>query len=228
MKLDPRSKVLLLLFSNYLLLRRWIGLESVAFVALLLGLFWQAKRYRLVLIQSLIYAGMWGFDLYVFAHLSGKLASLLSMLLIGGRVLFPCFLAGQYLFMTSTASELMAAFRKWHWPEGLLITFAVMRRFFPCIRRDYRQIREALTLREGGLPFAKVAGSLRYFEYVMVPLLMSAGRVANELSIACLSKGLGRKGKKSSYIESRYGFVDYALASLLILVVVGLEVSVWL
>ena len=81
-------------------------------------------------------------------------------------------------------------------PEAVVIPCVVVIRFFPTIAEDYRQIRNAMALRgiaSGG--WGLVRHPAQSLEYILIPLLMNATNVAQDLSVAALTKGLGREGR---------------------------------
>ena len=49
-------------------------------------------------------------------------------------------------------------------------------------------------------------------EYILVPLLMSCAKTANELTAASLARGLAINGKRTCYQTVRFGFVDGILS----------------
>ena len=89
-----------------------------------------------------------------------------------------------------------------HVPESVIIPCAVVIRFFPTVGEDYRQIRAAMALR--GIAEGKAALLLhpaQSLEYILMPLLMNGNNVAQDLSVAALTKGIGLPGRHTSMIE---------------------------
>ena len=72
-------------------------------------------------------------------------------------------------------------------------------RFFPTVGEDYRQIRAAMALR--GIAEGEAALLLhpaQSLEYILMPLLMNGNNVAQDLSVAALTKGIGLPGRHTS------------------------------
>ena len=93
--------------------------------------------------------------------------------------------------------------------------------FFPPIAEDYRQIRNAMALRgiaSGG--WGLVRHPAQSLEYILIPLLMNATNVAQDLSVAALTKGLGREGEHTSRTLIRMTVVDW-----LVMIVVTLPLA---
>ena len=93
--------------------------------------------------------------------------------------------------------------------------------FFPTIAEDYRQIRNAMALRgiaSGG--WGLVRHPAQSLEYILIPLLMNATNVAQDLSVAALTKGLGREGEHTSRTLIRMTVVDW-----LVMIVVTLPLA---
>lgn len=151
-------------------------------------------------------------DELLMEQVTGEALSFLSMLAIGGRLMLPCFTAGAYILHTTSAHALIHGLRRWHVPEQLLLTLAVMLRFLPTLPQDYRIIKQSLRLR--GIVLSQwdiLRQPFRYFEYVLIPLLMSAVRTSQDLTVATLTKAVASKGKKTSYRTYNLGVQDYLL-----------------
>ena len=50
---------------------------------------------------------------------------------------------------------------------------------------------------------------MRRLEYVVIPLLMNSNNVAQDLSVAALTKGLGIEGEHTSMTQIRMSTLDY-------------------
>lgn len=104
---------------------------------------------------------------------------------------------------------------------AVVIPCVVVIRFFPTIAEDYRQIRNAMALRgiaSGG--WGLVRHPAQSLEYILIPLLMNATNVAQDLSVAALTKGLGREGEHTSRTLIRMTVVDW-----LVMIVVTLPLA---
>ena len=69
---------------------------------------------------------------------------------------------------------------------------------------------------------------LMFFEYILVPLLMNATRIAQDLTIASMTKGVASKKRKTSYVTYRFGLVDYAAYGFMVIFVLALITGVTL
>lgn len=117
-------------------------------------------------------------------------------------MMMPCFITDAYAFSTTRVSEFVCALRRMRVPESVAIPCMVVIRFFLTIGRDYQRTRDAMALR--GLASGRLA-LLRHpaqsLEFVLVPLLMNATIVSRDLSVAALTKGLGRPGRHTCITE---------------------------
>lgn len=224
MILDIRSKVLLLVFANYLLLKRLFGLHEFIFVVLMMVLFILAKQYKKALIYTSIFLSLYMIDFYFLEDFTHTVPAIVSIIAIGGRLMLLAFMAGSYLISTTPMHNFITGLRKWKMPEGILMMFAVMMRFFPKIKQDYRNIKDALILKGEFLSFFQILiHPIRYFESIIVPLMMSASRSGNDLIIATLSKGITIQNKATSYkVEKLKGF-DYLVLGLIITLIITTE-----
>lgn len=223
MILDIRSKVFLLLFANYILLRRLFGLYEFIFVALMILLFLLAKKIKKAIIYLSMFIVLYIIDQYFFHFFTDNASSFLSVLAIGGRLMLLTFMAGSYLISTTSTHQFIVGLRKWRISEKLLLTFAVMMRFFPTIKRNYFLIKQSLMLRGKFIKISDfVFRPIQFYENITVPLLMSASRSANDLIIATLAKGIKVQKKSTSYIDVKMKWMDY----IVIIFVVGMIVIV--
>lgn len=216
LRLDPRAKLFLLLEANLLLFFHVGTPTEAVLTALFIVPLLLAGRVRSAVRFAVVYAALLGLSL-IETPTSGGWAwlAIVPMLAVGIRMLLPCLITGAYAFTTTSPGEFTAALRRIHAPEAVVIPCIVVIRFFPTLREDYRHIRDAMALRGipsgGGSPLRHPAQSL---EYIIVPLLMNANTVAQDLSVAALTKGLGNPGRHTSMADIRMTPLDWAYMAL--------------
>lgn len=215
-RMDPRAKLYLLLLANLMLFFHvGTGAEAVA-VSLFLLLFFLSGRIRSGIRLAVLYFGLLAIDLWAVPHAGeGILMNFLSLISVGVRMMLPCIITGAYAFTTTTVGELTCALRRMHVPESVIISCAVVVRFFPTVKEDYRQIRAAMALR--GIAEGKAA-LLRHpaesLEYILMPLLMNGNNVAQDLSVAALTKGIGLPGTHTCMVELKLTVWDFVYPAL--------------
>lgn len=215
-RMDPRAKLYLLLLANLMLFFHvGTGAEAVA-VSLFLLLFFLSGRIRSGIRLAVLYFGLLAIDLWAVPHAGkGILMNFLSLISVGVRMMLPCIITGAYAFTTTTVGELTCALRRMHVPESVIIPCAVVVRFFPTVKEDYRQIRAAMALR--GIAKGKAA-LLRHpaesLEYILMPLLMNGNNVAQDLSVAALTKGIGLPGTHTCMVELKLTVWDFVYPAL--------------
>lgn len=99
-----------------------------------------------------------------------------------------------------------------HVPQTITIPLSVMFRFFPTISEENSAITEAMRMRQVS---GTRRGLMKRMEYELVPVMMSTVRIADELSQASLTKGLGGNVKRSHICEVGLRVQDYLLLILL-------------
>ena len=215
-RLDPRAKLYLLLLANLMLFFHvGTGAEAAA-TALFLLLFFLSGKTKSGLRLSVLYFGLLAVDLFMVPRAGeGVLLNLLSLVSVGVRMMLPCIITGAYAFSTTAIGELTSALRRMHVPESIIVPCAVVVRFFPTVGEDYRQIRAAMALR--GIAEGKAAlllHPMQSLEYILMPLLMNGNNVAQDLSVAALTKGIGLPGKHTCMTELRLTVWDFAYPAL--------------
>jgi energy-coupling factor transport system permease protein len=206
--LDPRTKLFVLLAANGLIFFHMNTRAEVLLALLLLCLLLCAKQIKRAARLGLSYLLLFLLSTVPLSADRGVLASLFGMAYTF-RIMMPCFIAGAFAFATTSASEFLCALRKMHLPESVIIPFAVVVRFFPTIAEDYRQIRAAMQFR--GIAVGNAALLLhpvQTLEYILIPLLMNANNVADDLSVAAITKGIGIRGEHTCMTEIGFHWQD--------------------
>lgn len=206
MKLDARTKIILVIFASITYGLRLTILENAVLVLGFSLLFWFSQKKKMAVIWVLFYTGFW--LLSYISFLPAWLAHVLVVL----TYTWPPLLAGHFLLMTTSSYELVHGLRKWRLPEAFLLTLGVMFRFLPAIKEDARTIRASLQVR--GIFLRKrdvICRPLQYLECFLVPLMMSLLRTAQELTVASLTKGLALSGKPTECLQSSWSLLDWSL-----------------
>lgn len=214
--MDPRAKLYLLLLANLMLFFHVGTMAEAIATGFFLLLFFLSGRIRSGIRLSVLYFGLLTVDVWV-VPLAGEgiLLNLLSLVSVGIRMMLPCLITGIYAFSTTTVGELTSALRKMHIPESVIIPCAVVVRFFPTVQEDYHQIRNAMALR--GIAEGKAAlllHPMQSMEYILMPLLMNGNNVAQDLSVAALTKGIGLSGTPTCMTELHLTAWDFLYPAL--------------
>lgn len=138
------------------------------------------------------------------------------------QYLLPGVAIGLLIMQTSGISEYLNGLRRMHIPAGFALSTSVIFRFIPTIRSENDGIKRALRMR--GLSGVKaLRHPLKYFNYRLVPLLLSTFRIADELSMASLCRGLSTSRERTSYEHDNLRFFDWIVITLS-----GLLILLWL
>ena len=206
MKLDARTKIILVIFASFTYGLRLTILENAVLVCGFGLLFWFSGKPKMALLGLLAYAMFGGLSYMSF------FPTWLTHLLLVLTYTWSPLLAGHFLLMTTSGYELIHGLRKWRLPESFLLTLGVMFRFLPAIKEDARTIRSSLQVR--GIFLMRldvVCHPIQYLEYFLVPLMMSLLRTAQELTVASLTKGLAVTVKPAEYIQSSWTMLDWSI-----------------
>ena len=209
LRLDPRTKLFLLLLSNLTLFFHVNLVTEAMLVVILLSLFFFSGRYKSGFRMAIFYGLMVSVDFLVIPYADGVFLNLISMFSVGIRMMLPCVISGAYVFSTTTVGEMVCGLRKIKIPECIIVPSVTVIRFFPTITEDYRQIRNAMAFR--GIATGKMAilrHPVQSLEYIMMPLLMNSSNVAQDLSVAAMTKGISMPGLRTSMTELRMTAAD--------------------
>jgi energy-coupling factor transport system permease protein len=217
--LDPRTKLLLLILAAlYIGLQLPFTIEIILILIYVSPLFF-ADLYRAGFTFIGIYILQLFASIYIVPRVSiGFLIFVVSFLTHGLRMLLPSIIAGYYAMKTTKVNEWIAAFKKLRLPNWLLIPLAVMARFFPTIREDYRHIRKAMAFRGIGTSFWDlVKNPVQTLEFILIPLLMNATQVSEDLTVSALTKGLSLPGRHTTIVHLSLTKVDWLYMALALL-----------
>ena len=214
MKLDVRYKFfLLILISVGAFSAKDIVYGSIVFIVVctisfLLGQRKKTIKFTAVYILLLLFI--------VFSkYLPEALSSMILMVVLCIRMCMPIMLYGKTFLKTTSVSEMVTGLYAIKIPRSFIITFAVAMRFFPTAKEEISHVRDAMSLR--GIGFSLRNLRLRpvlVFEGFIVPLLVRASTIAEELSAASITRGLDNPVPRTSFMKLNITFKDTFLTFL--------------
>lgn len=121
----------------------------------------------------------------------------------------PSIMMGRFLISTITISEFVNAMERLRFPKGFIISLSVMFRFFPTLIHDYRHIKNAMAFR-GLSGTALLLHPIKAVEYRIMPLIISASKTGNDLTMASLTRGLSAPNTRTNLIQLQIRPIDVA------------------
>ncbi len=214
LRLDPRTKIAMLLIVNVVFLAvtvagraAWAAPALAAVIAVLLL---TARMHVIATGFALLFAAGWCAQALPLPRLDAPWSFLVAGLAgVAVRVL-PTVALAAYIVATTPVSRFVAAMQRLRLPMTVTVPMTVMLRYLPTITEERRAIRDALRLR-GLTGIGSLVHPLRALQYRSVPLLTSLVRGGDELAAAALTRGLGAPGRRTSIEEIGMGAVDWML-----------------
>lgn len=206
--LDPRTKLLLLLLcvlSAALapsLIYEVLLVGAVALYGALCG------RVRYAVTAMAIYLVIYALTLGAL-QLTGPVQVMLVAFLGLVHKVYPCGVLSGIIIGNTKVGEFLSAMNRSHIPQKLVIPVAVMLRYVPTIREDWRYIKDAMRMRDVS-PSLKglVAHPAMTVECLYVPLMMAASKTADELTVAAVTRGIENPAPRTSYARIGFGAAD--------------------
>lgn len=212
-RLDPRTKLLLLLMVNFAIFgdRTVFIMATMSAIPIALLLF--SGKVRASFVCALTYTASAIANIYLVPATHGILNIFTVMVAGMFYRLMPALIMGYYLVATTTVSEFIASMERMHISKKIVIPFSVMFRFFPTVREESRAISDAMRMR--GIRFGSdgFKKPMAMLEYRLVPLLMCSVKIGDELSAASLTRGLGNPVKRTNICRIGFGTFDLALTT---------------
>lgn len=220
--LDPRTKLSILITVGIIMMSgKLTGPEYIlrlicTFIPFLLLLsirnFRSACVYVLLMYSTVLCEG------FIIPNTKGMI-NLMIMIICGVISRFgPGYLCGWYVVKSTSVSEFITSMERMHFPNVVTIPMSVMFRYFPTLKEDYLSIHDAMKMREIG---KKIKNPFTYIEYILVPIMMSTVRIANDLSAASLTKGLGVNRIRTHICNIGLKFFDYfVITSMIVMLII--------
>ncbi|NLN98432.1 MAG: energy-coupling factor transporter transmembrane protein EcfT [Eubacteriaceae bacterium] len=208
-KLDARAGLFLLFVLNFAV----FSVSSV--VALGLLLLWSAiygiyKKYYTATIKfALVYIASVLANFFILPKCPGVIAISFAVLLIYALKILPIALFGYVFAKTTTLQELTASLRKIHFPESIITGLSITLRYFPALKEDYYQTRDAMKLKNMSF-IEKMSG-------LVITTITRASMNIEDLSLAATVRGIDNPIKKSSMttVHIKKGDIFVCLVSVL-------------
>ena len=125
---------------------------------------------------------------------------------------YPCGMLSGIVISTTKVSEFLSAMNRVHAPKKLVIPLAVMLRYIPTIQEDWRYIKDAMRMRDVS---PSLGGFLSHpgmtVECIYVPLMMTASKAADELSIASVTRGIENPNPRTCLVQIKCGIADWMI-----------------
>ena len=169
--------------------------------------------YGVLLCYALLFAGLFVYYQFIFHSaiplFHSAVFSVIGVFSFIVQRIIPFMLLGTVIQKQKNISEITMALERMRLPRGIILSIAVMFRYFPAIKDDFFVIIDSMKLK--GLYTSKRSAMLhpiRTMEFIIVPMLFKSLRTAEELSCAALVKGIENTGKKTSYFDVKLRSVD--------------------
>lgn len=119
--------------------------------------------------------------------------------------LIPVMMIALVLVKNVQSNELLSALEEIRLPKKIVLSVAVALRFFPTYRAEIRMIGESLKMRNIRLSlFQPIKG----LEFWVVPLLIRASMIAEEMTATAITKGVEVPTRRTSFYQVKISALD--------------------
>jgi len=218
-RLDPRAKLIALTLVTVA-----ASLEREALVGL----------YAIISALAIV-SGLW--KMLVFSTIGGIVMWLgfanLLMPLTGDTVEDPFMLfaglvlrlsiysvVGIWFAVKTNLYDFGCALEKWRLPSCVVLPFIIAIRFVPTLLAEFAAVKDAMSQR--GLytgPRSAFTNPAQTFRCFITPMLIRSLKMADELTVAAETRGIGRLGGRSYYREIRFTRNEFAFLGCVLLLV---------
>ena len=213
--LDPRSKLFLILLcvlSSMFAPSLYFQLVLVIFIGLLAVL---SGKWQYALRGILTYGLICAFTVWCMGVLTGTWRTMFVAFLGLVHKVYACGMLAGLVISTTKVGEFLSAMARLHVPKKLTIPVAVMLRYLPTIREDWRFIKDAMRLRDVSPTFwGFLKAPAMTINCIYVPLLTAASKAADELSIASVTRGIENPKPRTCLVKIHMRTVDFLAMAL--------------
>ncbi len=213
--LDPRTKLFLMLLcvlSAMFAPDLRFQFALTALIALLAAL---SGKWSYALRGVLVYALICAFTVWCMGALRGTLRTMFVAFLGLVHKVYACGMLAGLVIATTKVGEFLSAMARLRVPKKLTIPIAVMLRYLPTIREDWRFIKDAMRLRDVSPTFwGFLRAPAMTVNCIYVPLLTAASRASDELSIASVTRGIENPKDRTCLVSIRMRASDYVAMAL--------------
>lgn len=224
LRFDPRIKILIL-FICVITATITPSLDYELEFVLLIGVFAIVnKKWKYAMKTIAIYVFIYFLSVWTIYNAPGSLRGIFMTFLGLVHKVYPCAMMSGIVISTTKVSEFLVAMNKSRIPQKLIIPIAVMLRYLPSIQEDWHYIKDAMKMR-GISPSLKgfiISPSITV-NCIYVPLMMAASKVADELTIASVTRGIENPKPRTSLIQIKINKVDiFALLIFVLFLIWGI------
>lgn len=191
MKLDIRTKIAILLtvsICTFILNSLWMEITCMICIGVLQYVFGKQVFCKTL---SVIYVFLLLIQCLILPRVSEMLQVILSIPVVQFRKVMPLAMVFVLIIRTTKVNELIATLEKMKVPRAVTITLAVTLRYFPAIVEEWKYIKDAMKLRQVMSTEKNILKKICIgAECFIVPLLISASKTADELTIAAITRGI--------------------------------------
>ena len=204
MHLDPRTKLFLILLcvlSAVFAPNLYFQFVLVTFIGLLAAV---NGKWRYALCGIFAYALICAFTVWCMGVLTGTWRTMFVAFLGLVHKVYACGMLAGLVISTTKVGEFLSAMARLHIPKKLTIPIAVMLRYLPTIREDWRFIKDAMRLRDvSPTLWGFLKAPAMTVNCIYVPLLTVASKAADELSIASVTRGIENPKPRTCLVSIR-------------------------
>ena len=150
MKLDPRTKLLILAITSVSVFLNGSIIVECVFVGLPLLLLFSAGRFHSAVKYGALFLVLLAVQLWLVPVLPVSAGGIVYMFAVYIRKLIPCFMLGSFLISTTRVSKFLAAVGRFLLPKGFTISLSITLRYFPTMKEEWNAVKDAMALR--GIP----------------------------------------------------------------------------
>ena len=204
-RLDPRAKLIFMALVIAFAAFEHKALIGLYILVAVLGI--ASGLWRMLVLSTLGGVVMWLGFVKVLMPLSGDVNKEPFMLFADMEYRISIYsVVGFWFAVKTNLYEFECSLEKWRVPSNVVLPFIISIRFVPTLLAEFAAVRDAMRQRRVLTSFGSaVANPSMSFRYFITPMLIRSLKMADELTVAAETRGIGRPCCRSYYREVNFG-----------------------
>ncbi len=207
-RIDVRAKLIILFIINVIAIINDTLMYEIVLMGLIISTLIYSKLYKKAF-QYLSYYLLLLMVIYFSSVYTNPLTSFLLVICMAFRSFVAIFAFGHCIIATTKVSELLVGFDMLRVPKSIKIPFSVILSYIPALGMEFKNITDAMKMRGFGLTFKNaIIHPIKTSENIVVPLIVRSSIIAEEISVAVITRGIESEEKRTTYYPIKFNYVD--------------------
>lgn len=225
-QLDPRVKLIISVVVSLMAIISSNFFSVFMYALLMVGLFVFQKDYKIAIKLFLYYVVIFALTYFLYG-VENRVAIIVFNACVFLTRMPALFIMGCWFIQNIYVGKFIATLQKLHLPNGFIISLAVIFRFIPTVKSEFKTLIDTMKQRNIGFTFNNfVKRPIKTIEYTIIPMLFRSLDIAEELSFSAVTRGLDANKKRTTVFSTKITIYDITMLVFITTYIVLVQVFV--